>query len=99
MAADLIVAPEATTDMDQAFEWYEGRRAGLGSSFLTNVDACIQAICRVPSRHPVVMGEYRRALVRRFPYAVIYALADNTVTVGCVFHTSQNPDKWRERLS
>ena len=99
MAAELIITPEAASDIDKAFDWYEEQRRGLGSTFLTNVDACIQAICRMPNRHPAVMGDYRRALVRRFPYAIIYAFVDETVTVGCVFHTSQNPDKWRERLS
>ena len=39
---------------------------------------------------------YRRGLVRRFPYAVFYEYT--TVTVYGIFHTSRNPDKWRQRL-
>ncbi len=30
--------------------------------------------------------------------AVFYEYENETVTVYCVFHTSRNPDKWRERL-
>jgi len=48
--------------------------------------------------HPVVHDNYRRGLVRRFPYAVFYEHAEATVTIYCVFHTSRNPDKWRQRL-
>ena len=98
MAAELIIAPEAEQDLTQAYGWYEGRRAGLGEEFLTCVDACIQAICRTPEMHATVHENYRRGLVRRFPYAVFYESAAGTVTVYCVFHTSQDPDKWRRRL-
>jgi hypothetical protein len=33
-----------------------------------------------------------------FPYAVFYEYAEQTVTVYSVFHTSRDPEKWRERL-
>ena len=48
MAAELIIAPEAQQDVDEAYCWYEDRRPGLGEEFLGCVDACIQAICRMP---------------------------------------------------
>jgi plasmid stabilization system protein ParE len=99
MAADLIIAPEAEQDINEAYAWYEARRVGLGEGFLSAVDACIQAICRTPEMHSFVHGSYRRGLVRRFPYAVFYEYVGSTVTVYCVFHTSRDPDKWRERLS
>jgi len=98
MAADLILAPEAEEDIAQAYAWYEGQRVGLGEDFLTRVDACIQAICRRPELVAPVHENYRRALVRRFPYAVFYEYADGKVTVYCVFHTARDPQKWRQRL-
>jgi len=67
MAAELIIAPEAQLDVDDAYRWYEDRRSGLGEEFLGCVDACIQAICRMPEFHAKVHEEYRRGLVRRFP--------------------------------
>ncbi len=48
--------------------------------------------------HAKIYDEHRRALVRRFPYAVFYEYAEETVTVYCIFHTSRDPDKWRSRL-
>lgn len=98
MAAELIVAPEAEQDLDEAYAWYEDRRTGLGEEFLTCVDACIQGIRRVPEMHAQVFASYRRALVRRFPYAVFYEYSAGTVTVYCVFHTSRDPDRWLQRL-
>lgn len=47
-----------------------GTTPGLGEESLTCVDACIQVICRHPELYAKVYEDYRRALVRRFPYAV-----------------------------
>ncbi len=99
MDAELILAPEAEQDIAEAYGWYENRRAGLGEDFLTCVDACIQALRRSPEMHQRIHENYRRGLVRRFPYAVFYEYADGRVIVYGVFHTSQDPNKWRERLS
>ena len=101
MAANLIIAPEAEQDLDDGYAWYEAKRVGLGDEFLTAVDACIQAVTRTPLMHSLFHENYRRALVRRFPYVIFYEYVDDTdtVTVYCVFHTSQDPNKWRQRLS
>lgn len=53
MPVKLIIAPEDQDDVDEAYCWYEDRRPGLGEEFLGCVDACIQAICRMPDRNTV----------------------------------------------
>lgn len=98
MAAELIIAPEAQQDVDEAYSWYEDRRPGLGEEFLGCVDACIQAICRIPELYAKVHAEYRRALVRRFPYAIFYEYTGGKVIVYSTFHTSRNPKKWKSRF-
>jgi plasmid stabilization system protein ParE len=98
MSVNLIVAPETAQDIDEAYTWYEQRRVGLGEEFLDCVDACIQFIVRWPESQAVVHATYRRALVRRFPYAVFYEVANDVLTVYAVFHTSRDPRKWRNRL-
>jgi plasmid stabilization system protein ParE len=98
MAADLVILPEAERDLAEACEWYERQRAGLGEQLLSCVDARIQAIRRNPEMHARVHENYRRALVRRFPYAVFYEFDGHTVTVYCIFHCSRDPEKWRARL-
>ena len=95
MAAKLSIAPEATLDLDEAYGWYECQRTGLGEEFLGCVDACVQAICRMPELHAKVYAGFRRALVRRFPYAIFYECTDGTVTVYGIFHTARDPAKWR----
>jgi plasmid stabilization system protein ParE len=99
MGVELIFAPEVEQDLSEAYSWYQERRVGLGEEFLTCVDACIQAICRNPEMHAVIYKDYRRGLVRRFPYSVFYEYSGDSVTVYCVFHNSRDPTKWRRRLA
>jgi plasmid stabilization system protein ParE len=99
MAVDLILAQEALQDIGEAYAWYEGQRAGLGEEFLSCVEACVESIRRMPQIHAIVHEGYRRALVRRFPYAIFYEFTDETVTIYAVFHASRDPEKWRQRLS
>jgi plasmid stabilization system protein ParE len=58
----------------------------------------MERIRRRPVACPLVHGAYRRALIRRFPYAIFFEHLETTVTFYAVFHTSRNPEKWRQRL-
>ncbi|VEN75341.1 Predicted plasmid stabilisation protein ParE [Candidatus Desulfarcum epimagneticum] len=99
MIAEPIIAPEALRDLDEAYSWYEDRRHGLGEDFLTCVDTVVQTICRNPGLYAKIYKDYRRALTRRFPYAVFYEHMDGKIIIYSVFHTSQSPDKWKNRLA
>jgi len=48
--------------------------------------------------YAVVHESYHRALARRFPYAIFYEHTGDVVTIYSVFHTSQDPAKWRQRV-
>jgi plasmid stabilization system protein ParE len=99
MAADFALSLEAGQDVDETYAWYESQRVGLGEEFLGCVDACIQGICRNPGWSPIVYGNYRRALVRRFPYCVFFDASEDQITVMAVLHTAREPHKWRQRLA
>jgi len=98
MAAELILAPEAKVDIAEAYAWYEASRFGLGEDFLNAVDACMESIRRQPDMFTSVGPGSRRALARRFPYAIFFDVVDNTVTVYAILHTSRNPSRWRQRI-
>ena len=98
MIAELIVASEVEQDISDVYGWYEDRRVGLGNEFVDCVDACPQRNRRQPEMHAVVYQSYRRALIRRFPYAVFYESTATQVTVYCICHTARDPEKWRHRL-
>ena len=97
MSPELIIRPEAETEMTTAFDWYEERVKGLGSEFLLAVDATFQVILRSPHQYSVVYKTVRRALLRRFPHEVFFISAENRVVVITVFHTRRNPKHWQDR--
>jgi plasmid stabilization system protein ParE len=70
----------------------------LGNDFLRCVEACIAGIQRNPLLYRFAVDEFRRALVRRFPFEIFYEATDDTVVIYSVFHCSQDPEKWRKRL-
>ena len=93
----LYVEPEAAADLDAAFRWYETQRPGLGSEFLAEVAHVFSQVEEAPLRYPILRGMTRRALVRRFPYAVFYVLEPDLVAVTAVLHGRRDPRRWEER--
>jgi len=97
MIREVIIRPEAEAELSDAFGWYEERVQGLGAEFLISVDATIHAIVRNPRQFAEVHKEIRRALLRRFPYAVFFLVDDSQIIVLAVFHVKRNPKKWQAR--
>ncbi|MBW2185193.1 MAG: type II toxin-antitoxin system RelE/ParE family toxin [Deltaproteobacteria bacterium] len=94
MSLKLIIRPEAEAEMMEAFDWYEAQRAGLGAELLLSIDAAINAISRNPQQYPIVYKNLHRALIRRFPYQIIYITDKEYITVIAVFHARRNPKRW-----
>jgi plasmid stabilization system protein ParE len=93
----LIITPEAEAEMGEAFDWYEEQLSGLGSDFLLNVDAALQAILRNPKQFPCIYKNLRRTLIRRFPYQIFFLLEKSKIVVLAVFHGRRSPKRWLER--
>jgi plasmid stabilization system protein ParE len=70
----------------------------LGRRFRAAVDATIERMSANPRQFPVVYKSIRRALLRRFPHALMFVIeADGTLTVIACFHGSRDPKHWQER--
>jgi len=95
---DLIVLPEAADDLRSAYWWYEEQGLGLGEEFIRVIQACFHSIQKKPETYRQVLGSYRRALARRFPYAIFYEFTEDKIYIYSVFHCSRDPSKWKARL-
>jgi len=93
----LVVRDAAEADIAEAARWYERRSPGLGREFLRAVDVTFAEISRMPERYPIVRGAARRALLRRFPYAVYFVATPELVSVFACLHARRDPRLWRER--
>jgi plasmid stabilization system protein ParE len=88
---DIVFGPEARLELEEAYKWYEDKRAGLGKELLLVVDAAIEQIRRSPEIGTIVHRNVRRILTRRFPYGIFYIVEERRIYVVAVFHGSRNP--------
>lgn len=98
MLEKVIFTPEAADDVAEAYAWYEEREPGLGEDFLRCVEACLLLVLRNPRLFPCALDDFRRALIRRFPFEIFYEPTPEGLVIYSVFHCSQDPGKWRRRL-
>lgn len=87
----------AVEDVAVARAWYESERPGLGDDFLVEVDAALERIVESPLRYPVLVRDTRQALLRRFPYRLLYRVAGEDVVVVACFHARRDPGLWKRR--
>jgi toxin ParE1/3/4 len=97
LSLPVILDLEARDEFDQGYDYYEGRRAGLGESFADAVQVALNRIGVMPQLHRAVFGDVRRAVVRGFPYGIYYRDEAIRVRVLSVFHTSRDPGVWQSR--
>lgn len=85
-------------DIEAAFNWYENEEAGLGFQFLEQLRIAYQRILENPLGYQDLRSGIRRALTRRFPYAVFFSIEDDIVLILAVLHTARDPAEWQRRI-
>lgn len=98
MGLPVILRPEARAEYDEAFDWYEGRQPGAGTTFARRIRGLLDQIGATPAMHAVVFQGVRKAVVRKYPFCMYYRERDDHVEVLSVFHTSRDPSEWQGRV-
>ena len=94
---------EASAELAEAAAWYDEQRQGLGSAFLDAVEEVLSAVAERPASFPQLERPseplVRRALVQRFPYALVFVeLGGGESRVIAVAHAKRDPRYWIQRL-
>jgi plasmid stabilization system protein ParE len=97
------LSPEAVLELIEAAAWYETRQPGLAIRFLQEIDQAQQAIQSRPKSflqlaNMAIDLEVRRALLPRFPYALVFLELQTEIRVLAVAHAKRHPDYWLNRL-
>ena len=93
----LVAERRVGLDVEAAFEWYESEQTGLGLEFLAELRAAYDRIVGGPLKYQVLRSDIRRALLRRFPYAVYFAVETELIVVVAVLHAGRDPAEWQRR--
>ncbi len=98
MSLPIVFRVEAQAEFDEAFDWYEQQRAGLGVEFLICVSEILENIESFPKVYEIIFEDVRRAVVHKFPYLVLYTIEPSQVVVMAVFHSKRDPQVWQDRV-
>jgi len=93
----LISEPAVDRDVEAAYDWYEKEQSGLGLEFLHELRKTYDRISQGPLKYQALRGGIRRALLRRFPYAVYFDPQGDSVVILAVLHASRDPAEWQRR--
>lgn len=94
---DVVFSESAKVEVRHAASRYESEVEGLGKAFLSYVENSIEEIERFPLASRVIRRDFRRFLVPRFPYGIIYRVENDQVFVAAVMHLKRRPFYWDEK--
>jgi len=89
--------PDVATDIKESFDWYQKLADGLGDDFLNELESAYQAVSELPNIWPKFQNNFRRFLLSKFPFSIIYRASNELVYVVAVMHNSRKPKYWLKR--
>lgn len=93
----LVFHPEAAQEANDAVDYYDDKRAGLGDDFRAELRAALVRIQGNPGLYGAE-GEPLRVCPRhRFPYCVYYKELADRIWVAAVGHQRRRPNYWSSR--
>ena len=96
---EVVFDERAEHDVRVAVEWYENQQNGLGTQFVSVIDESVERIQQFPRMFPTVMEGVRRALTKRFPYAVYFQVSESALVVLAVLHNRQDRELLDDRVA
>lgn len=78
---------------------YDRQAPGLGNSFIAHVETVLDQLSDYPEMYQVIFRPVRRAVLRRFPFAVIYHLRPASVEVLGVLPCRADPELLLKRAA
>ncbi len=88
----------AQWEVNDAVQWYNEQRPGLGTEFLDQLDMAIRRVAAFPESFTEIEGGLRRCVFSRFPYGLIYGIDKDTIVIVAVAHLHREPRYWADRL-
>ena len=95
--AKILFTQAARADLVDAVRWYDAHAPHVVPQFREALRAALARISENPKQFPPAVKSTRRALLRRFPYILVFREMDDAVYIVAVFHTSRDPLIWQRR--
>jgi plasmid stabilization system protein ParE len=89
--------PLAADEAEASRTWYFSRNPSVAAAFLSELSVAIDAIQETPTRWPRVHERYRRFVLHKFPFSIVYIARDAYIEVIAVAHHRRKPGFWSTR--
>ena len=93
---EVVIPPMALQDVQEAIDYYDEQRAGLGEKFENELNEFLLVL----ESNPYFENRYDKVRclpLKKFPFMVHYSVIEEEklIVVHAVFHTSLNPENWK----
>jgi len=85
---------DALEDIRELRQWYRKRNPRLVDVIDLELRRLTTAIAQRPLSYPIVHHPYRRALLRKFPYMILFEQEENRSLVFACMHTRRGDRQW-----
>ncbi|MDR2844585.1 MAG: type II toxin-antitoxin system RelE/ParE family toxin [Puniceicoccales bacterium] len=96
----------AERDISEVLTYYAERSAQTAERFYREFDACLRKIEQTPGQYPRVKvgnsffyNSFRRCVLKKFPYCIIYKFDSRHVEILGILHFKRSSNIWKSRLS
>jgi plasmid stabilization system protein ParE len=94
----IVFHPEIASEIKASYNWYQKQAAGLGDDFIAELESAYDVITELPETWPKFQKGFRRFLLTRFPYSIVYKYTNESIYVVAVMHNSRKPGYWLSRI-
>jgi toxin ParE1/3/4 len=91
------IHPEAAKELTHSVKWYFEQSQSAAANFLNEIERCISKITESPEIFPQYFHGSQRAIVKTFPYSVIFRIKMDTIEIIAIAHAKRRPGYWRRR--
>ncbi len=95
---NIIFHPDIRDEVQAGYDWYNVKSSGLGEEFLKELDLAFELVQKQPLTWPIFSDNFRRYLLKRFPFGVIYKAENTNIYILAVMHLSRKPGYWKIRI-
>ena len=97
MASEVVVSGKAAIEIEEALDWYYKISADLTLDLFNQYIEARKAIASNPLNYQQHKGSYRKAILKRFPYKIVFKVVgpDTVLIVAFAHHKQRN--YWRRR--
>jgi plasmid stabilization system protein ParE len=90
--------PQAEQEYLTALAWYRERSLIAATNFESAFERAVERIREAPQRWPAYFADFRKYILRQYPFSVVYQEFSSQIVIFAVAHGRRRPGYWRDRV-